>query len=321
MKSNVQIAKGKVKKYWWVALSVMVLLLFFCGVPKPPVISAPAKSSAVPDLMREIQTINLINGLYLSKEQTEKLLPILSSAASSEDRLNEIFAETDKDVESILLKMKKELVSGGTPSKETIERFQSIERKVQERRFEHLSKQKKELNSVRGLLTENQKTLIAEYQPCIIPASQQANPERIGQSGNNDFLVKVLEKAREVSESDYPGFRTHFLDGTKKMIMLHNPNADIEKELKRHGDILDRARAMKEVDFEMKKAELAKEFKGDRVGGRKDMKESPRPMMKGEGRGQECNDDREKVELDRKIEAFLLNRYACSYLKSKSAER
>jgi hypothetical protein len=274
----------------------------------------------VPGLIREIQTINLLNGLYVSKDQTAKILPLIDSAVTCEEKLNGTLSENDRDMESILLQMKKELTCGGSPSKETIERFQRVEQKVQERRFEYLSAKKKVLGSVKGLLTENQKELISEYQPCIIPAVSQANPERIGQSGNNDMLVKVLEKSREVSESEYGRFRTHFLESTRKILTLHRPDADIDEELKRHGEILDRARAMNDVDFEMKKTDLALEFRGEHAGSRKAGGGTEKPAVTVEHKGAGNDEGRQRPDLDRKIEEFLLNKYACSYLKSKAAQ-
>lgn len=311
---------GKPGRYWCLAICIAMAVLFVWAVPKSAVVSAPAAQSSVPGLMREIQTINLINGLYISNEQIAKLLPAIESAVSCEERLNGTLSENDREMESILLQMRKELTAGGAPSKETIERFHRVEVKVQERRFDYLTAKKKVLGSVKGLLTENQKALISEYQPCIIPATQQANPERIGQSGNNDMLVNVLEKSREVSESEYGRFKSHFLENTRRMITLHRPDADIDEELKRHGEILDRARAMNDVDFEMKKSDLALEFKGEQSGSHKAQDVIEKPAVKDGQGGTDKADGRQRSDLDRKIDEFLLNRYACSYLKSKAAQ-
>jgi hypothetical protein len=84
------------------------------------------------------------------------------------------------------------------------------------------------------------------------------------------------------------------------MLTLHG-GMNVDEELKRHGEILDQARDMDDVEFEMKKSQLAEEFR----------KPTRQSGMGGLGAGSDA--------LDRNIEMFILNKYAAASLGRLSA--
>jgi len=285
------------------AVLILTVMLSMAAFSSPKGAPKEAKSrGGTFELMREIQTLNLMNNLYLKGDQAGKLVPLVREACEQDEAFEGALSDAEQSMGTVLVKMRDELAASGSLKKDTQRTFMEAERKVAQARFEVITAKKRLVGEVKSLLSENQQVLVKQYEPCLVPTQSQANPDRIGQAGGNSMLLRILEDAREAPEEEYPEFRERFLENTRRMITLHRPDLDVEEELERHGRILDEAREMSDEDFELKKSRMAEEFR--KPGG---------PPAKGGARAGSAD------LLERNIEQFMLNRYALALLTKVAA--
>jgi hypothetical protein len=117
---------------------------------------------------------------------------------------------------------------------------------------------------VAAILTDNQKEVVGKFSCCLVPPKSLSDPVRVGQADVAEWQVEMLEKARKCPDRLWPMARKRTLDELEKGAVIADPGMTEEKkkkERKRVGDLLDKARALSDVDFEMEKEELASQIK------------------------------------------------------------
>lgn len=118
---------------------------------------------------------------------------------------------------------------------------------------------------VDALLTEEQKVVLSEFSCCLIPPKGMSDPVRVGQADVSDLAIEALEKARSASEQSWPALKRRLLDGAERIEFLKRPDlseADKAALRERVGATYEKARAMSDMEFEIEKANLARELKG-----------------------------------------------------------
>ncbi len=118
---------------------------------------------------------------------------------------------------------------------------------------------------VDGILTDAQKAVLSEFSCCLVPPKGMSDPVRVGQADVSDLAIEALEKARSASEKDWPTLKRRLLDGAERIEFLKRPDlsaADRAALRERVGAVYEKARTMSEMDFELGKADLARELKG-----------------------------------------------------------
>ncbi|MCD6310037.1 MAG: hypothetical protein J7M18_04945 [Candidatus Eremiobacteraeota bacterium] len=243
-------------------------------------------------MVEEIKSMNLINSLYLTTDQKSELISIGKEAKHiSDEQVKNFDVRRDKFLE-ILREIKSEIKKNGpNVSRDLAIRFHRLQDEMMTITKENQDRIKILVNRAKNVLTDNQKVLVEEYHPCVIPVKDLRNPERVGQANSSGFVSRLLERARKIPENQYPRFKQTVLDRARKKISikLYIPEEEREKSIENLGRALDEARRLSPVDFELRKDELAGSFM---------------PHMKKNGN-----------ELDRKIEKFLISPGALKVLQ------
>lgn len=133
--------------------------------------------------------------------------------------------------------------------------------------------------TVDGLLTDAQKAVLSEFSCCLVPPKGMSDPVRVGQADVSDLAIEALEKARSASEEGWPALKRRLLDGAERIEFLKRPDlsaADKAELRERVGATYEKARGMSAMDFELEKANLARELKGP---GPAQAPEDKRPFM------------------------------------------
>lgn len=118
---------------------------------------------------------------------------------------------------------------------------------------------------VDAILTEAQKAVLSEFSCCLLPPKGMSDPVRVGQADVSDLALEALEKARAAPEKDWPVLKRILLDGAERIESLKRPGlsvADTSELRERVGAVYEKARRMSAMDFELEKANLARELKG-----------------------------------------------------------
>ncbi len=117
---------------------------------------------------------------------------------------------------------------------------------------------------VAKILTDNHKEVVGKFSCCLIPPKSLSDPVRVGQADLAEWQVEMLEKARKCPDGWWPAAKKRTLDALQKGALIADPGMTEKKmkeERKRVGDILEKARSLSDVDFEMEKENLAAQIK------------------------------------------------------------
>jgi len=117
---------------------------------------------------------------------------------------------------------------------------------------------------VAAVLTDNQKEVVGKFSCCLVPPKSLSDPVRVGQADVAEWQVEMLEKSRKCPDRLWPVAKKRALDELEKSATVADPGMTEEKkkqERERVAGILDKARALSDVDFELEKEKLASQIK------------------------------------------------------------
>ncbi len=217
------------------------------------------KENPLTELQRDIVLLNLVNGLYLTTDQTETLIQVIENADEiKKDYQNEInrwqsdFLEVLEEIKDVLLR--------GEELSENLKKQYHEMKKIQFQIEDTFGEQLIELESeVTHLLTPNQLTVIDQYKPCTIPPAQG----KIGQSVETaaESIVHLLEKIHMMPDTRYEFAKDMLTDSQIERVERHvGFQNDDDKEVYRKTilEIFEEARDLSDQDFIVQKAELAR---------------------------------------------------------------
>ncbi len=207
---------------------------------------------------KDVQVLNLVNTLYLSPEQTRDMLALQAKmtpryAALQAKRLDNVKASLP-----VLTAVRDAYAKGSTAPdllKERIQAFTAVDAAIakDEEMLDAAG-----LTALKGIITENQIEMVANFVPCTVPVQSLTNPERVGQVSDNTGLVKSLERLRDVSERDLKRAIFNLQNAIEDTFKhKHRSLAEIEQVTARVPQIAEDIRMMDDTEFAMKKAELA----------------------------------------------------------------
>jgi hypothetical protein len=240
-------------------VGLIVMLLGLLGSVQNPADSAPKYTdNEIKVMIRDIQTLNLVNSLHLTKEQMQQMLVIAKEVKKSDDDLKALYDRKYNEMHGVLKEMRTQLMSNTDISGDLKKRFHNAEGEIKTRQVANDDKLKVLGKKVEGILNENQKVVLAEYQPCLVPVKNIANPERIGQAGNNEHITRMLGIIRKMPDDKYAQAKQKFLSKAQERIkMVLHEDSERAEALKNIGSAMDKARQMSDEEFEIKKDEIA----------------------------------------------------------------
>ncbi|MCE1246605.1 MAG: hypothetical protein LWY06_08175 [Firmicutes bacterium] len=239
--------------------AIIALMLGFMGSFTMPADSAAKYTdNEIKTMVRDIQTLNLLNSLNLTKDQMQQMLSVAKEVKKTDDELKNLYDRKYNEMHGVLQEMRTELMSKTDLSDSLKKRYHDAENEIKVKQVEYTDKQKEWGKKMQSVLNENQKVMLKEYQPCLVPVKNIANPERIGQAGNNERIAKMLGKIRKLPDDKYAQAKQMFLEKTKERVKMMIPDdAEREKAVKNAEAAMDKARKMSDEEFELKKDELA----------------------------------------------------------------
>jgi len=255
------------------AIAISVTLVIAVIGPGAPVCSAPRPRLAteVPgevdearELKREISLLNLLNGLYLSQEQLDALIPLAERAAELRERYLAQLASEAEAYSRELETLRDALYSTTGTTPEQKERALSWERRVEleprDRVAEALGRIE---DQARQLLSDGQIAIIEGFKPCLIPPKNLADPIAVGQASTTGREEVALDVVRRMPASLYSQQREAIAEAVVRFAEREKgamPEDVRSAMLETYLGKLDEVRALSAVDFELRKRELAESF-------------------------------------------------------------
>jgi len=114
-----------------------------------------------------------------------------------------------------------------------------------------------------GVLNDIQRAMVASFSCCILPPRDLVDPVRIGQAQVGDWEIPALEKVRSLSAIWVPLARHRARTLLERRLRAIKPgvlSSEVQALREKTDGIIDRARAMSDVDFAIQKQALAAEL-------------------------------------------------------------
>lgn len=260
------------KKYAFIIpiiAAIMCLILFTTASSD----SKPNYSEKeIMEMVRDIQSLNLLNSLHLSREQSLELLKVTEEVKKMDDDMQALNDRKYNEMHKILSDMRSQLMTSNDLSENLKRDFHKADKEIKEKRVAYEDRMKELNKKVKGILNANQLVMLKEYQPCLVPVKNISNPERIGQASGGERFIKLLDRARKVPDDRYAEFKQTVTEKTKETIKLHiRDEKDRDQAIKNMITAMDKARKMNDTEFEINKQQLAdsmvpqKKNKGENV--------------------------------------------------------
>ena len=247
-------------------LGITAVILLVCGIIffySCPVTSKQENEEVeFHKLDKDIQALNLINSLYLTKSQVKRLIPIVQEA-------EKLHREAKREMENyreralpIYTDMREELSHNIDVSDDMKKRFNEhyhkgeIKKEELEKRLEDL------VDRAENVLNENQLVMLGEYQPCHIPQRSVTHPERIGQVSDNFHIIQILSKLRQLPDDKFNEKKPVIEEKLRKKL-----NKKIKDPVKKEEvfnkvmSLVHRVRAMNNEQFEIEKERMIEDIK------------------------------------------------------------
>lgn len=240
------------------------LLLAGWGFGGEPNVLAESDRAAVQGLREEINLLNLINGLQLSREQTVQILGCAREAEAARNEAEQKAAVQVKATQAAF-----------TELREAVARNQGIPKEVEARaqRAEHELKDLREKAEVRiraleeqvlGGLGSGQLMVLSNYKNCLIPTPDLKDPTRVGQAASGDQVVRQMQGLRKMPEAAWASRKDEIFaqafERIEKGLGKRTPKEAEEYRTKFFATV-EEARQMSDVEFETQKDRLGEALK------------------------------------------------------------
>ena len=228
-------------------------------------------------LERDIPALYLLNGLFLSREQSEKLagaIRTLKRLDGKQTRESSRLAEKiQKGLEKHAKSMVKDAVRGKEPDAITgatkVQRIREAQGELRQLRGEKCRTVASLADRVYALLSPSQRKILVGFKPCFIPARDFRDPERVGQAMNDrSFVEDALEGVRRASGLDLEKARDEAIAGMVPNAMYQHHivySEEAAREMKREiarafdKELMNVLR-MSDAEFELEKTDVAQKI-------------------------------------------------------------
>ena len=250
----------KIEHTLFLALVVGALLLMNSGCASLPIAKAEGLAD-VGNLQREVQLLNLLNGLELSADQMRFFL---GKAQEAEEMKKELQAEADENIEetaAVLSELKATLMRGENILDSLREHWYSAHSQNLELREEYEEEMTRIAREVQDVLEGHQIYALEHFIPCVIPPQGGA---RIGQAEDTTAAEGTLARIRAIPDAKFERSKEEIARKIMERLKSHLPRGfalviNEEKETARILTILEEARALSDVEFELQKTDLVQQ--------------------------------------------------------------
>ncbi|MEW6746421.1 MAG: hypothetical protein AB1486_27075 [Planctomycetota bacterium] len=235
------------------------------GVEEAPRSAAAVDEEArILELRREINLLNLMNGMVFTRDQLTQLAAAASKAGElmgSPDPSREELRDYEQALRRLWSCMnRREVIRTGLLHDVT-----RLAREV------HLGKPAARstpalgglVSDVEELLSESQRSVLVDFKPCLIPPKNLKDPVRVGQAADRSHGVALLTRLRATPERKWRELGDFVVTRALEEIERHQgslPAEERDAALAHLREILERARAMDDAQFELEKKDLAAEL-------------------------------------------------------------
>lgn len=205
----------------------------------------------------DIRALNIINQLNLTREQLDTIIPIVREDAAERAALQRQKEQAEPALLAALTQLRSEVMDGFNTRPETERAFHEVKAPLERSLESYLANHQRRLEQVFSVLTPNQRVLLAEYKPCIVPLKDYKDPARIGRAAAASNIERNLEQIRQMPERRFQRMRPQRARMLAERLRKFYSEDEIPAKIQEFEQVAAEARAMSDVEFHAKKSELA----------------------------------------------------------------
>jgi len=252
----------KIEHILFLALVMGALLLANSGCASLPMAKADELTD-VGELQREVQLLNLLNGLELSADQMRFLLEKAQEAQKIREEFKGKADGNVAETTEVLSELRTILMKGENIPDSLRERWYSIHSKNLKLRGEYEEEMTRIAQEVQGILESHQIYALEHFVPCVIPPQGEA---RIGQAEDTTAGEEILARIRAIPAARFEGNKGEIARRIMERLKSRLPRGSApvineEEETARILSILEEARGLSDVEFELQKTDLVQQVK------------------------------------------------------------
>jgi len=223
----------------WFPLLVVLLLLLASGCQSVQ----PASAEAPPEiasLHREVQLLNLINGLELMPDQMRF---IIEKAQETQELREELQAGADtEEMAGVLEQFKATLMAGENIPADLAEQWHAVEGRLHAAKDDYEAELVRIAGEVEEVLGEHQLYALEQYVPCVVPPKGEL---RVGQAQDTGGGEAVLKRLWAIPDDQFKRHEEKIARRVLERIREHLHGAalilDEEAELERIEGLMEEA--------------------------------------------------------------------------------
>lgn len=222
------------------------------------------------DYHERISAMNLLNGLHLTKEQTQKLLDLNRELENSKNacKNNSQFGKMLDEAESSMKNLYEYMLTHPEQEDKGIQDKAAEKHGLLKDNFLKQSQKYENLKSeivkkAEAVLTPEQLEVVSSFKPCLIPPKDLRDPVRAGQAASSipaEKLSKVRDiKNKEVLDRVAERVADRVIEKTNESFYKMTP----EEQQKKRAEIIQiikQANKMDDTEFVVKRDELVKKI-------------------------------------------------------------
>jgi hypothetical protein len=237
-----------------------------CQAGPEPAFAASTKAEGlgeVANLRRDVQLLNLINGLDLSVEQMQFILDRAGEAEAIREEFKSRAEGNAAATSQVLNGLRATLMRGEVISSELRDEFFSVEGENHTLREEWEQEMTRLALEVEESLEGHQIYALEHYVPCIIPPKGEA---RIGQAEDTQAGQALLQRIRDIPEDQFEARKAKIAQRVLERVLARLPKSrilalDQEEEAEWILCFLEKVRGLDEMTFAVQKEALVEEVK------------------------------------------------------------
>ena len=220
-------------------------------------------------IQKDISTINLLNGLYLTKSQAEQIKQLAEEFYQAENQWLDSPEVSNEliETEKALLLLRKE-VQKGVPARDEIpDAAQAQHKKNKQLKIDHYKKLHTIYKSfdtrLNELLTPEQMGVVTTFKTCLIPPKDLRDPVRAGQAHSSQGTIKRIRNLRAIPLVNWEKRKQKIVskhvekESQNKLTMT---KAEKSERIMKIIGIIEKSRVMNDTEFELEKENLAEEM-------------------------------------------------------------
>jgi len=253
-------------RHLYLIVLIAMFVLGTSGCQAGPELAFAASTKAedlgeVANLRRDVQSLNLINGLDLSAEQMQFVLDRAREAEAIRAEIKNRAEGNAAATSQVLSELRETLMRGEVISSELRDEFFSVEgenhalKEEWEQEMAHLALK------VEGNLEGHQLYALEHYVPCVIPPKGEA---RIGQAEDTHAGQALLQRIRDIPDDQFEARKKKISQRVLERVLARLPKGlalDQEEETEWILCFLEKVRGLDEMTFAVEKEQLVEEVK------------------------------------------------------------